>query len=344
MADQDNSKKSGQTTPAPEELQLKADENKPAETLADKSAPAAKQKIPLRKRGTFRPSHKATFIGLVAVVIILAINAGIITFVLKHQSSSKNNLASGQVTISSSALDKLGVNRTAVGDAGIELTVGPNARFAGNVQVAGSANIAGQLTLNSTFVASNANLTQLQAGNTTLSQLNVNGNGTMSNLNVRSNLVVGGQTQLQGPVIATNQFNINNNLAVSGNIVVGGTLEVGSFQTSNLTIDGHVIVLGAAPSVSAGSAAGSYGTASISGSDAAGTIVVNAGSGAGSGVAVNVTFRSPYGSIPNVVVSPIGYGLVTYVSRNANGFSIGVSPLTPLAAGTSYAFDYIVEQ
>lgn len=347
MAETSSTENQNKSGSAPEAEELKPKTSATAEPgSGDSGSPVnnAKPASKLRKRGTYRPSHKATFIGIAVVAAILAVNALAVTFVLKHQSKSNNSLGDQKVEISSSALSKLGVNDTAVNDAGIELTVGPSARFSNNVTVSGNASIAGQLTLNSTFSATNANITQLQAGNTTLTGLNVNGNGTLSNLNVRSGLVVAGTTQFQGAVTAEQLFSVNNNLNVSGSLTVGGALSAGSFQISNLILYGHVMSAGSSPSISAGSVIGSEGTVSISGDDEAGTIAINAGTGASSGIVASITFRTPYTSTPHVIVSSIGYGLIVYVNRSDSGFSIGVSSLTPLSGGNGYAFDYIVEQ
>jgi len=334
--------------PAPEVLKPQADEA-PQETEAASSAALATLKASKRARHiTYRPSHKATFIGLAVVVAILSVNAGVIAFVLKAQSKAKTASSQGQVTISQGVLDKLGVNRSSVTDAGVELVVNPAARFNGKVQLGGDVSIAGQLKLNNKITASSANLTQLEAGNTSLSQLNVNGNGTMTTLNLRSDLNVAGLTRLQGAVTLSQLLTVNNNVNVSGSMAVGGVLSVNVFHAgsllsdTNITIGGHVITRGNAPRVGAGPGVGSNGTVSISGNDASGTVAVNTGTGAGNGIVANITFRTLYGNTPHVVVTAIGSGVDSvYVNRSASGFSIGVNGA--LAPG-GHAFDYIVEE
>ncbi len=329
--------------PSPEVLKPKDNEDTPSSDTGTVPPGKDTSKGPkLRRRGTYRPSHKATFIGLAVVAAILAVNAVVITFVLKNHSSNNNPLSKDQVTISSSALDKLGVNSSAVGDSGIELSIGPDTKFDGSVQVAGDVNISGQLALNSKFTASDASLTQLEAGNTSLSQLDVNGNGTITDLNLRNNLVVTGTTWLNGTTTVGQLLTVNSNENVAGNLAVGGTLSVGSFQTTSLTVSGHVITAGNAPSVSAGSCIGSNGTVSISGNDTTGTVAINTGSGACAGVLANVVFRNPFTGIPNVVITPVGVGGLFFVNRSTTGFSIGDSSAP--VAGIGYAFDYIAEQ
>src|SRR5215469_6090488 len=97
-----------------------------AETLKERSASditpdtagitAPKAETPKKSRLSYRPSHRATFIGLAAVVAILAINAIVIGLVLKNESNTANSQLQGQVTVDQSALEKLGVNRGTVGD------------------------------------------------------------------------------------------------------------------------------------------------------------------------------------------------------------------------------------
>ncbi len=338
MADEPSQNSTG--APAPEELKPQSEDASPtSETPTTAAAPGAAKKL---RRGSYRPSHRATFIGLTVVVIILAINAAVIAFVLKSQSKDKEQSAQGQVTINQDALSKLGVNRTAVGDSGVQLTVNPDAKFDGAVQVAGDVSVGGTLKLNSKFTASDASLTQLEAGNTSLSQLNVNGDGTLTNLNLRSGLTVAGVTRLQGTTTFTNLVTMNSGLNVSGNLSVGGALAIASFQTGNISISGHVVTSGSATTVSKGPALGAASTISISGNDAAGTVSAGTGvAGGGNGIIANITFHTRYTDIPNVVVTPSA-NLTTYVANlTTTGFSIGVGDSMP-AGG--YAFYYIVEQ
>lgn len=332
--------------PAPEELHNKADKkdevaSAPATAIASKNQPRS-------RRITYRPSHKATFIGLAVVIVILGLNAAVITFIMQGQARADASKGQAEVSISSSALDKLGVSRTSVGNLGTELIVNPNSRFNGAVTVASDVTIAGQLKLNSKFSANEASLTKLQAGDTSLNQLNVNGDGTISSLNLRKDLAVAGSTRLQGAVTIGQLLTVNNNVNIAGSLSVGGTLSARSFQASSLvsdttlTVGGHVITRGSAPGVGPGSALGSYGTVSISGNDAAGTVAANIGTNAGGGIIANVAFRNQYSSTPHVVVTGVGAGIGSvYVTRSVGGFSIGVNG--PLAPG-GYAFDYIVMQ
>ncbi len=336
--------------PAPESLNAKRDElaKNPSAIDATPKREASPKRI---RRGSYRPSHRATFIGLAVVILILGVNVAVIAFIIKGQ-DKKIQQAQGQVTISQAALNKIGVNQNPVGDSGIVLTVNPNAIFNGDLQVAGNVSVGGVLNLNKALTVSNANITQLQAGNTSLQQLNVNGNGTVSNLNVRSQLTVTGTSNFQGPTTLSQLLTVQGGENISGNLAVGGTLAVGSLHTSSLVSDygltfgGHVITQGSAPGVSPGNSSciGQNGTVSISGNDAAGTVDVNVGAGSscnGGATVAYVAFRSGYSNIPKVVVTAVGPGADNvYVDPSTGGFDIGVSSITQ----GGHEFDYIVEQ
>lgn len=336
--------------PAPEELKPQTDDESPDETGAEKApghaVSGAAPSVKRPHRGTYRPSHKATFVGLAVIVAILAINAGIIVFVIKGQAKTNAQLAvQGQVTVDQSALDKLGVNRNPVGDQGIQLTVNPNAKFNGNVQIGGDVQIGGQFTLNQPLSANAATFTTLKAGKTSVSDLNINGDATASNLNLRKDMTVVGTSRLQGPV-TTSSLLTAAGINVTGNLSVGGVLSVNSFHSStlivdgNMTIGGHIITRGSAPSVSRGTSLGSGGTVSISGNDTAGTVAANAGVGGSSGKVACVSFQHTYSNTPHVIITASA-PLDPYVSRNAAGFCIYAG--NTMAPG-GYFFDYIVQQ
>ena len=338
MADSPSSKPKDQNKepPTPEVLQPKTDTETSAEESSGSSHSAPKPKTTAKRpHRTYRPSHKATFIGLAVVAAILLINSVIIVLVVRHQAKT-DQLAQGQVSINQSALDKLGVKRSSVGDSGVELTVNPNARFNGNVKVGGNVSIAGQLILSKRFSASDASLAQLQAGKVSISDLNVNGDGTVTNLNVRQNLAVAGNSRLQGAATFDSSVNI------TGNLVIGGQLTVNNLHIQSLAVDsiiqlnGHFITSGLTPGVGSGSC----GHATISGNDVSGTIFVS-GNCSGPKTVASVTFRSGYSAYPHVVVTPICSGPTPYLtSVSSSGFSMGING--SISGGCQ--FNYIVMQ
>jgi len=330
------SQTSSSAAPDPEVLKPRVADETVSSTPApaQPTQPLSPTKPP--KRRTYRPSHRATFIGLGVVGVILAVNAAVLGFVVKKQAKQEDLFNKGQVSISTEDLNKLGINRSVIGNSGVELVVAPDAQFKGKLAVAGDTSISGAVVLNSKFKASEGNVAQLQAGNTALAQLNVNGKSTLSDLNLRKNLVVTGITHLQGPSTFSQAVAINNSLTITGNLVIGGKLTVSTFSVR------HFGSTGSTPNVGKGSDIGSNGTVSISGNDTAGTVVANTGVGGGSGTLVNVAFNSQYSSAPKVVISPVGVGGSFYVTNiTVGGFSIGIS--SNLSPG-QYKFNYIVIQ
>jgi cytoskeletal protein CcmA (bactofilin family) len=323
-----NSSNSG--APQPEELKPRSEAGGAVPPPAA-AAPGAKP-----KKRSYRPSHRATFIGLAAVIAILAINAAVIGFLLKKQSKNDSIASKGQVTLSNADLSKLGINRNALGDNGNELIVAPNAQFKGKLNVTGDTTLSGQLSLNSKISGTNASFTQLQAGKTSISELDVNGNSTASTLNLRKDLIVAGQTQLQGPVNLKQLLTVSNSVNIIGNLSVGGVLTVSTFSarsltsTSTLTIGGHIITNGVSASLAPGNALGSNGTAGISGNDAAGVISINIGVGAVGGTLASVAFHTQYAGVPRVVITPVGVPGDFYIfNLTTSGFSVAVASGLP---------------
>lgn len=334
--------------PAPEMLKPQADEAEAAAWAAS-SAKASSEKSHMRaRRLTYRPSHKATFIGSAVVVVILLINVGVFSFLMYGKGSVSAEQAKGDVVLSTQALEKIGVSHSTIGSSGAELVVSPAAKFNNGATVNGDLSVAGQLKLNGAFSAGDGNFTQLKAGNTQIEKLTVNADSTMNSLTLQRDLSVAGLTKLNGPVTINQLLTVAGSVNVAGNLAIGGTLTTRNFSASSLTSDttltigGHIVTRGNAPGVSGGPALGSNGTVSISGTDAAGTVAANFGVGAGGGVVANVGFRQSYTNTPHVVVTVVGRGLDgVYINRSGSGFSIGVNGAAP-AGG--YAFDYIVVQ
>lgn len=336
--------------PAPEllssQFKKKTNNKQPVEVSDEEKAKALA--FARAHHGTYRPSHKATFIGIAVVIGILAINVGVIYFIMKAPGVSPTSALSGDVTISPAVLDTLGVSRNTVGSAGTELIVAPDSSFKGKVTMASDVSISGQLNINGKFSAADVSLTKLAAGETAVEKLNVNGDATISNLNLRKDLTVVGTTHLQGAVTVSQLLTVNNSVNITGNLAVGGTLSARSFQASNLvsdttlTVGGHIITRGNAPGISRGTALRSTDTTSVSGNDASGTIAVNIGAGSiGAGCLATVSFNARYSNIPHVVVTAIGPASNIYIFRNTGGFSVCTA--SSLSYG-GYAFDYIVMQ
>ncbi len=225
------------------------------------------------------------------------------------------------------SLKQLKNSDSTVGDPKQTLTVQSNAIFNGKVLVRDSIDIAGTLKVGGTL-----NLTGLiVSGTTSLDQIQGN------------KLSVAGDANIQG------QLTVQKGLTISGGASFGGnlsapTLSVESLQLSgDLTINRHIDAGGPTPTSVSGGALGSGGTASVGGTDTAGTISVNTGGSPVPGCFITLTFSKSFNAQPHIVVTPIGGSAASlnyYVNRVANGFSLCTATAAP--AGANFAFDYIV--
>lgn len=337
MADEEKPAEQGTAgaSPAPEEL--KPQDETAASSLEQR--PNVVTQAAKRRRAAYKPGHKATFVGLAVVALILLVNAGVLWFILRGQEEAQKK-EQESVTLSADNLSKLGVSRNAVDPNGILLTINPDAKFGGEVTIAGDTSIGGKLDLNGDFSATSASFADLQGGDTAVDSLNVNGDATISNLDLREKLTVQGDVDLQGRLTANSLVTINNNLNISGNLSVGGAVSYDTLDIKDIRLTGHFRTSGNNPSVSAGPAAGGSGTASGNGNDVSGTINVGVGVGSSAGVLASLTFKSEYSSTPQVVVTAVGRSAgAFYITRTTTGFSIYAA--SALGFG-GYSFDYIV--
>jgi len=160
-----------------------------------------------------------------------------------------------------------------------------------------------------------------------------------------NSLSIAGDTNVQGTLT------VQNGLSVSGNTSFGGPISAPSITIDALSINGdiqftkHIDAGGATPTVASGGATGSGGTVTISGTDTAGTVTINKGSGSGNGTLASVTFAAVFNDKPHIVITPITtdptLAAATYYlsSRTTSGFTISVGALT---ATGSISFDYVV--
>jgi hypothetical protein len=119
--------------------------------------------------------------------------------------------------------------------------------------------------------------------------------------------------------------------------------------SSNITINGHIITGGTAPTVAAGAAACTTPTVSVAGTDTSGTVTVATGTGcAASGILATLTFASAFGAAPHVTLTPGDAGslaLGAYVQNSTvstTSFQLGASA-TP-ANSTVYQWNYLIVQ
>jgi hypothetical protein len=206
--------------------------------------------------------------------------------------------------------------------------------------------------------------TDLQAKNISAAGLQTTGDISVGgNASVAGDLNVGGIAHIgtlnvAGSADITANLHIGGALAVTGSATVGGDLSVGGTLTvtgltklADITINGHIVSSGSAPQLAVGVAAGTSTatqpapTATVDGTDTAGTVTVNSGQTISvTGVLAEVTFAKAFAdSKIKVALTPTSSSALdirVYIEKTATGFRI-VSR-DKLLPGTSYSFDYIV--
>jgi cytoskeletal protein CcmA (bactofilin family) len=274
-------------------------------TFAEQEAQLSKVKKPL-------PRKKISIVvGIIAVVIIGLILFGATTS--KPPKKTTTTVVINTQSLDTGTLNKLESQNSASGSVQQQLTITPNTLFKNDVSVQGNLSANGTTTIQGA-VALNSGLT-------------VHGG-----LVVSSNTTVGGNLSVNG-VITAGSLNV-------------GSLTLASIQLSgSLTIGGHILTTGSAPTAAANLAT-SGGTVSVSGNDTSGTVTINVGNDAlQAGELAVITFHSPYSATPNVQLTPItgpSAALQYFVTRSSSYFSIN-SALAPTKDG-AYVYDYLVTQ
>lgn len=304
------------------------------------SSPGAGDEIEARSNTTAPPPppevKKKNVVGLLqriniyllifGLVVIIGIAVTVIAFIKTPSNSATNSIK--PQNLSASQLELLASGSTTIGSSDQVLNIEPNTIFSGQVlirkdlDVAGNINVSQDVNLSSVTISGTANIEQIQAGK----------------------LAISGNAAIQGQVA------INNTLAVSGASSFSGTvtanqLTVQSLDLSgDLTISEHILTNGPSPTTSPNSSVlGNGGTESLSGTDTAGSVIINTGSSPTAGCFMTITFNHSFSATPSIIITPVGSaagGLAYYITRTASNFSICSDSVAP--ASTSFGFDYIV--
>ena len=268
-------------------------------------------------------------IWLLLFVFVLVV-AGVIAF-FSYSYSKKKSGSGGTInttTLTPEVLSQLTKNDATVGSSGQVLYVQSSAVFTGKILARSDLEVAGNLVL---------------GGLLNVPSINVAGNAGVGQLNVSRNMAVTGDTAIQG------QVTISKTLQVGGSGTFTGPLSapqitVGSLQLGgDLVISHHITAGGGTPGRSVGTALGSGGTASVSGTDTAGSVSINTGGGPPAGCFITVNFVTKFNSTPYVQVTPVGSsagGIAYYVTKTTAGFSICTATAPP--ANANFGFDYFV--
>lgn len=295
-------------------------------TAAPPEPPAPNQPSTPPPRNFLRKftSRTSIYAWIFAASIIL-VGLVIYAFAFKPNSGKGSNQHVSSLT--DAQIAQLKNNATLVGSPKTTLDVQSNAIFDNQVLLRNDLSVAGAIK---------------SGGAGTFQSITVGTTGDFNDVHVNNTLGILGTSTFQG------QVNIQKNLVVTGSTSLG-TVTASQLTVGSLTLNGDILVThhittnGSIPGKSGGTALGSGGTASLSGTDTAGSITLSTGSGTAAGILINVTFTTPFASTPHVVITPIGSsaaGLPYYVNRSTTGFSIGVTSAP--SPGLNFGFDYVV--
>ena len=264
----------------------------------------------------------------VLLIVILALLAGISYFAIINNRQSINDTALKTQSLNQDALDKLAGTDAKIGDPKQTLSVESNAIFAGGLLVRGNIDVVGSIKL---------------GGNLSLAGLTVGGTTSLEQLASKS-LTVAGDAAIQGKMSVQNGLSVNGTTSFNGGITAS-QLTVDNLQlNSDLKLSRHVVASGGVPGRTNGTALGGGGTATVSGTDTAGTVSINTGNSAPAGCFVTINFIAAYASAPRVIVSPASSAAASisyYTNRTTTGFSICTAS-DPADNTSGITFDYFV--
>jgi len=264
--------------------------------------------------------------------ILLLVIAAIIFFVVYSSSTEDQQATVETQELTQDTVDDLVGSDAKVGDPKQLLTIESDSVFTGKVLIRDGLDVAGPIKV---------------GGSLSLPGITVSGTSAFDQVTVNA-LNIAGDATIQG------QLSVQQGLTVSGPVTFSGTFSAAAFSIQsltveqNLTVNRHIDAGGGTPGLSRGAAVGSGGTATISGTDTAGTVTINVGGGASAGVLATINFANSFSGTPHVVITPVasqGSPTVTgnqkfYLSnRTSSSFTIATSG--GLAPG-SISFDYIV--
>lgn len=283
---------------------------------------------PPKKSGGLKALVQRFNIYLLIFVFLLVIAGGIL--VVAYFQSKKASTASTIKTqaLTQSTLQQIAASDTTVGSTQQVLNVQSSAVFAGRVLIKEGIEVAGNLQV---------------GGTSAFVSLTVSGTTQLGQTQINKDLSVAGNSAIQGTETIAKSIQVGSG-GTFGGPVSAPQITTTSFQLNgDLVLTHHITTGGATPSLSQGSALGSGGTASISGSDTSGSVSINVGSNTTAGCFAVITFASKYNATPHVLLTPVESGagaLAYYVTRTTSSFSICDATAAP--TGTSFGFDYFI--
>ncbi|MGI0133760.1 MAG: hypothetical protein ACREBW_02220 [Candidatus Micrarchaeaceae archaeon] len=300
-------------------------------TLSESSAP--EPVMPAQGPIINRPSLLRRFVGglniylLFFIVLLVIAGATGVVFYLKAKNGTSSPTSLGSQSLPQSTLDQLANSDVTVGEPKHTLSVQSDTVFGGSVVVRSNLQVAGALQVGS---------------NLAINGIRVTGNSTFDDVQITKSLALTGNGSVQG------QLNVQQNLNVNGGGTFLGALSAPSLAVGSIQLNGDLIIThhlsagGSTPGRTNGTALGSGGTVSVSGSDSAGSVTINTGGGPGPGCFITISFSTKFNSTPHIVTTPVGLaaaGIQYYINRSTTSFSI-CSASTPPSSST-FGFDYI---
>lgn len=322
-----DSSKAGQQAPAdalsrtPEDLEQ---EQTPSADQTGAAVEADQKKL----SGVKKFFRKVNVYFLLFLLLIVVAGAISIVNYLNSQGPAKPSIADQALT--AEELKQLRNADVSVGDTSQTLTIKGDAVVNGQLLARGNLGVAGTLTTGGEIQGPSLTI----SGKTNLNDAQVNG------LQVAKTVAVQGNTTLQGGLSVAGAATFNSPITAS-QMTVSKLIMSGN---ASLQIPGHINFTGPSPgrSINPG-VLGNGGSASVSGSDTAGTVTINTGVNPSAGCFVNINFRQGFSSQPHVLISPVGAAAGRtqyYTERDTGSFSICAS--SPAPANQSLRFDYFV--
>jgi hypothetical protein len=287
------------------------------------NTPVVKKISPFKK--FFRKVNLYFLIFILLIIIVGAI--AVVNFLNSQKAAPEPNIAPQGLT--EDALKQLANTDTTVGNTSQTLTIQGNAIIAGQTLMRGNLNVAGNFQTGGSIQGPSLTISgATNLGATQINSLQVATNTTIQGSTTVRDINVAGTSSFGGAMTAS-QITVTK-LILSGNAV--------------LEIPNHISFTGPSPgrTINAG-VLGGGGSASVNGSDTAGTVNINTGSNTTSGCFVRINFQQAFTSQPRVIISPVGSAAAQtqyYVTRDNSGFSICTINSAP--TNQVFAFDYFV--
>ncbi|MCA9347809.1 hypothetical protein KC867_00190 [Candidatus Saccharibacteria bacterium] len=283
------------------------------------------------------------YLVLFILVVVIAAAAYVVMYFM-NQKSETVKIETAQIT--EATLEELKTSDAVVGDPRQILTIESNAVITGKVvmrdtlDVAGALNVGGALSIDSINTAGPGTFQALQTND-----LQAAGNVTIGGmLDVVSTISTGENLSVAGDINGGGRLDIGGQATIGGNLNVNGTISAKGINFDEISIN-RINITGNIPGVAVGSAAGGGGTASISGTDTAGTVTINTGGGTSPGILATINFTGAFSSNnPHPVITPNGPGCssISYYVTNVSSTQFSIATSTPSPTGTSCKFNYIV--